>query len=381
VQPATGLAQPAAEPAHLPTQQPARCAAEPGCVPVVSAWLLEQDPQLRQVCTEDGLVPVRHALGRFSNGMTLLHLVGEELRATIRHELQNPLGPNSRRIPMDAILELPGLEQLVNVTATGGHLSGRAPLVQVITLKGGSHGLEQLCCTFVEWLIARGADVNTLGGQPLALAVSAGSVWAAQCLCEARADVGLAERATGHGHRGRPTSLMGRAQLLPGRCRQAMEQVLLAAGARTARPPSPPPAERVGGQVPPPPPRPPSPPPTEPVGGPVPPPPPRTEYAGVAGPSELPPTAQQAQLELVEPRQPPQPEWPTAQQAQLVEPPRPPPAVPARPAACPEWAWSEWSWSEPHRAWLLAPPEDRRRLGAAWAYDAARNTWVYYWPH
>ena len=98
------------------------------CCPAASRWLLEHFcPMLPDSFLIDGKLPVSVAVSLSTGGMNVLHVVADYLRDISRKiERDGPSAVNFR-IPLNAILAIPGLKELVNEVPGSGHIHDRAP--------------------------------------------------------------------------------------------------------------------------------------------------------------------------------------------------------------------------------------------------------------
>ena len=182
------------------------------CTHEVSEWLFEKDPDTRtQFDRTRCLVPVKHALKKFTGGQTLLHIIADDMRAKVRKVLAaNKQGadvPDLAPIPLEDLLAIPGLEQHVNAVGEAGTLECRTALEQLANQNKSGVGepLKGQIKTFFDWLVQHKANVDANNGQALLLAMGSGNYTAVAALLEARADIGVAQ-AGWNQKQGRPSA-------------------------------------------------------------------------------------------------------------------------------------------------------------------------------
>ena len=99
------------------------------CCPAASHWLRKHFcPMLPESFLIDGKLPVSVAVSPATMGMNVLHVIADYLRdASRKIERQEPRAVEEFRIPLNAILRIPGVEELVNDVPGSGHIHDRAP--------------------------------------------------------------------------------------------------------------------------------------------------------------------------------------------------------------------------------------------------------------
>ena len=99
------------------------------CCPAASRWLREHFcPMLPESFLVDGKLPVTVAVGPTTGGMNVLHVVADYLRdASRKIERDGPSAARDFQIPLNAILAIPGLKELVNDVPGSGHIHDRSP--------------------------------------------------------------------------------------------------------------------------------------------------------------------------------------------------------------------------------------------------------------
>ena len=118
------------EAARRQAEQPPPQAAGPlVCCPPASRWLREHFcPMLPDSFLIDGKLPVSVAVSPATMGMNVLHVIADYLRdASRKIEREGPRAAAEFRIPLNAILRIPGVEELVNDVPGSGHIHDRAP--------------------------------------------------------------------------------------------------------------------------------------------------------------------------------------------------------------------------------------------------------------
>ena len=118
------------EAARRQAEQPQPQAAGPlVCSAAASAWLREHFcPMLPENYLVDGKLPVSVAVSPATMGMNVLHVIADYLRdASRKIEREGPRAAAEFRIPLNAILRIPGLADLVNDVPGSGHIFDRAP--------------------------------------------------------------------------------------------------------------------------------------------------------------------------------------------------------------------------------------------------------------
>ena len=150
-------APPAAEPqppAAAPTAPaamplPHALPSGPVCTQAVSDWLREHNPLLAVAVPPPALVPVQLALTPTSQGMTILHLLLDDIRDKNRRyvaacrQAGHAVGYSAigDAFPVDDILAIPGVEHLVNTPIACGANEGKTPLDFAVTSRA------RVCCT------------------------------------------------------------------------------------------------------------------------------------------------------------------------------------------------------------------------------------------